>query len=203
MEGALIFKGTSGWLVVGNDRGVTGSARLTSSGRWVTWAAPCARVGSSFSVPVATSANALVAICTIGGFGSYVPPSTPRYLKLESNWIFTSHDGGLSFRPTRRVVINGSSQWLDQLSSLPASPSPATIVVATSVSIGQSLSDHLYMTRNDGATWRSVYATPPRSFGGAIQFVSFASSSLGYAIVQTSPTHSTLIVSTDGGRRWH
>ncbi|NNN00599.1 MAG: hypothetical protein HKL86_02055, partial [Acidimicrobiaceae bacterium] len=52
MEGALVFKGNSGWLMVGNDRGVTGGARLTSSGHWVKWAGPCASVGGNFAVPV-------------------------------------------------------------------------------------------------------------------------------------------------------
>lgn len=203
MEGALTFKGASGWLMVGNDRGVTGGARLANSGQWVKWNAPCYSVGSSFAAPVATSTTTLVDVCTIGGFGGYLPPGTPHYLKLESNWVFISHDAGVTFVPATRVVVDGSSQWLDPLPSLPASPAPGSILVAKSVNQGLYISDHLYLTRNGGKTWSSVYASPLTSFSPAIQFVAFASSSLGYAIVQRSTTTSALIISTNGGRSWH
>jgi hypothetical protein len=203
MEGALIFKGTNGWLMMGNDRGATASARLASSGRWVKWTAPCDNVGSSFSAPVAYSATSLVAVCTIGGFGGGVAPGTPHYLKLQSNWVYSSHDAGLTFVPSYRVVADGSSEYLDQLPSLPASPAPGKILVAKSVSHGVKVSDHLYLTQNGGKTWSSVYATPLISFFPLIQFVSFASSSLGYAIVQRTTTTSALIISTNGGLTWH
>ena len=202
MEGSLIFKGANAWLVLGNDRGATASARLASSGRWVKWTAPCSRVGDSFAVPVATSATTLVDVCTIGGFGGDVAPGTPHYLKLQSNWVFTSHDAGMTFEPTSRVVVGGSSEYLDQITSLPASPSPGTILVAKSVPHGVKVSDHLYLTRNSGKSWVSVYATPLSSFSPLIQFVAFASSRLGYAIVQRTTTTSALIISTNGGQTW-
>jgi photosystem II stability/assembly factor-like uncharacterized protein len=203
MEGALIFKGADGWLMLGNDRGSTASARLSSSGRWVKWTSPCANVGDSFSAPVANSATTLVDVCTIGGFGDDVAPGTPHYLKLQSNWVLTSHNAGLTFDPTSRVVADGSSEYLDQLPSLPASPASGTILVAKSVTHGLSTIDHLYLTRNGGKTWNSVYATVPTPFSPVIRFVSFASSSLGYAIVQRTTTTSALIVSTNGGLTWH
>lgn len=203
MEGALILKGAKGWLMVGNDRGVTGGARLSSTGRWVKWTAPCDSVGGTFAVPVATSATTLVDICTIGGYGGYVPPAAPHYLKMGSNWIFTSHDGGLTFVPTSRVVVGNSSEWLSQLPGLPASPAPGVVLVAKTVSTGQTLSDHLYLTSNGGKTWNSVYVTPPSSMADTIQVLTFASSSFGSAVVQTTPTTSILIMSTDGGRTWH
>jgi hypothetical protein len=203
MEGALIFKGANGWLMLGNDRGATASARLARSGRWVKWTAPCDSVGGSFSAPVAYSATTLVDVCTIGGFGADVAPGTPHYLKLQSNWVFTSHDAGLTFDPTHRVVADGSSEYLDQLPSLPASPAAGKIFVAKSVAHGLSTIDHLYLTRNGGKTWTSVYATPPTPFSPVIQFVSFTSSRLGYAIVQRTATTSTLIISTNGGLTWH
>ena len=202
MEGALIFKGANGWLMVGNDRGFTGSARLSSTGRWVKWTAPCESVGGGFAVPVATTASTLVDVFTIGGYGGYIPPAAPHYLKIGSNWIFTSHDGGLTFKPTSRVVVGNSSEWLSQLPGLPASPAPGVVLVAKSVSTGQKSSDHLYLTSNGGRTWTSVYSTPLSSLAGTIQLVTFASSSLGSAVVQTTPTTSILIVSTDGGRTW-
>lgn len=202
MEGSLIFKGASAWLVLGNDRGATASARLASSGRWVKWTAPCSRVGDSFAVPVATSATTLVDVCTIGGFGGDVAPGTPHSLKLQSNWVFTSHDAGMTFEPTSRVVVGGSSEYLDQITSLPASPSPGTILVAKSVSHGVKVSDHLYLTRNSGKSWVSAYATPLSSYSPLIQFVAFASSRLGYAIVQRTTTTAALIISTNGGQTW-
>lgn len=202
MEGALVFKGANGWLMVGNDRAVTGSARLASTGRWIKWTAPCESVGGNFAVPVATTASTLVDVCTIGGYGGYIPPAAPHYLKIGSNWIFTSRDGGLTFKPASRVVVGNSSEWLSQLPGLPASPAPGVVLVAKSVSTGQKLSDHLYLTNNGGRTWISVYSTPLSSLAGTIQLVAFASSSLGSAVVQTTPTTSILIVSTDGGRTW-
>lgn len=203
MQGALVFSGANGWLMVGNDRGVTGSARLARSGQWVNWNAPCDDVGGEFSVPNATSANTLVDVCTIGGFGGNLAPGAPSFLKQETNWVFTSHNAGLTFVPTSRVVVDGSSKGLDQLPTLPVSPAPGSILVAKSVTRGQSMSDHLYLTRNDGKTWNSVYASPPSSFFPMIQFVAFASSNLGYAIVQTTAATSALIVSTNGGLSWH
>ncbi|MHB8334606.1 MAG: hypothetical protein ACYDEH_06870 [Acidimicrobiales bacterium] len=54
MEGALVFDGASGWLLVGNDRGVTDSAHMTGSSRWASWSSPCATIGDDFAVPVRT-----------------------------------------------------------------------------------------------------------------------------------------------------
>ncbi|MDH2904591.1 MAG: hypothetical protein PXZ08_11695, partial [Actinomycetota bacterium] len=153
MDGALVFKGTSGWLMVGNDRGVTGGARLTSSGHWVKWAGPCASVGGNFAVPVAYSSTSLVDACTIGGFGGDVAPGTPKSLKMSTDWIFTSHNGGLTFAPTRQIGVGSPTMWLVQVSGLPASPSPGTILVAKPLNQGQASPEHLFATSNGGRTW--------------------------------------------------
>jgi hypothetical protein len=203
MEGSLIFNGANGWLMLGNDRGATATARLTSSGRWVKWNSPCANVGNSFWLPVASSATTLVDVCTIGGFGGIVARGTPPYLKPQTNWVYVSHDAGLTFKPTSQVVADGTSLYLDQFTNLPASPAPGWILVAKSVNHGLKTIDHLYLTKNGGQTWDSVYATPPTPFFPVIQFVAFASSRLGYAIVQRTATTSELIISTNGGQTWH
>jgi len=144
-----------------------------------------------------------VDVCTIGGFGGYLAPGTPHYLKLQSNWVFISHDSGLTFVPTYRVVIDGSSEWLDWLTSLPASPAPGSILVAKTMNHGQSTIDHLYLSRNGGKSWASVYATTPTPFAPVIQFVAIASPRLGYAIVQRTTSTSALIISVNGGLTWH
>ena len=200
MEGALVFKGNSGWLMVGNDRGVTGGARLTSSGHWVKWAGPCASVGGNFTVPIAYSPTDLVDTCTIGGFGGDVAPGTPKGLKMSTSWIFTSHDGGLTFAPTREIGVGVPTMWIIQVPGLPASPSPGAILVAKPLNQGQASPEHLLATSNGGRTWQSVYTPSPKT--AAIQLVTFASPRLGAAIVQVTSSTSYLIISTDGGRTW-
>ena len=200
MDGALVFKGNSGWLMVGNDRGVTGAARLTSSGHWVKWAGPCANVGGNFAVPVAYSSTSLVDACTIGGFGGNVAPGTPKGLTMRTSWIFISHDGGLTFAPTRQIGVGIPTTWITQVSGLPASPSPGTILVAKPINEGQASPEHLFATSNGGKTWASVYTPSPQT--AAIQFITFASPRLGAAIVQITSSTTYLIISTDGGRAW-
>ena len=201
MEGALVFKGAGGWLMVGNDRGVTGSARLTTSGRWVKWTGPCGRVGGSFAPPVAYSSTDLIDVCTIGGYGGGVTTGTPRKLKIGTNWILSSHDGGRTFVPTIQIGVDNTSQWLESAPGLPASPEPGVLFVAKSIEKGQTAVQHLFSTRNGGKTWTSVY-TPSSGLTGAIQLVTFASPILGAAIVQITSSTSILIISKDGGTTW-
>ncbi|MDH2904586.1 MAG: hypothetical protein PXZ08_11670, partial [Actinomycetota bacterium] len=87
-----------------------------------------------------------------------------------------------------------------QVSGLPASPSPGTILVAKPLNQGQASPEHLFATSNGGRTWTSVYK--PISQTAAIQLVTFASPRLGAAIVQVTSSTSYLIISTDGGRAW-
>ena len=200
MEGALVFKGHSGWLMVGNDRGVTGGARLTNSGHWMKWAGPCARVGGDFAVPVAYSSTALVDACTIGGWGGDVASGTPKSLKMSTNWIFASHDGGQNFAPTRQVGVGIPTMWLMQVPGLPASPAPGVILVAKPINKGRTSPEHLFATNNSGRTWTSVYTPGPQT--SAIELVTFASPRLGAAIVHVTSSRSYLIISTDEGKTW-
>jgi hypothetical protein len=202
MEGALVFKGANGWLMVGNDRGVSGSARLAPSGAWVKWNAPCDKVGGGYDVPVANSATSLVDVCSIGGYGESVMPGIPRKLKVGTNWIFSSSDGGRTFVPTNPFGNENTTRWLDGVAGLPASPAPGVIFAAKTYDEGQISAEHLFSTRNGGKTWTSVY-TPSSPSMDSIRFVTFASPRLGFAIVDSDTSRSMLIVSTNGGRTWH
>jgi hypothetical protein len=202
MEAALIFKGTSGWLMVGNDRGVTGSSRLSGSGSWVKWNAPCDKVGGGYDVPVANSAASLIDVCSIGGYGDDVAPGTPRQLKVGTNWLFSSSNGGLTFVPVSHFGNENTTQWLDGVPGLPASPSPGVIFTVESYQKGQTFVERLLATRNDGKTWHVVYI-PTSPATDSIEYLAFASPTLGFGIVEGAASKSTLIVSTNGGRTWH
>lgn len=201
MQGALVFNGASGWLLVGNDRGVTGSARMTRSGRWVSWSSPCATIGDDFAAPVAYSSTTLVDVCTIGGYGGSVAPGTPRRLKIGTDWLLRSTNGGLTFTPIIQVGVEGRTQWLEQVPGLPASPAPGVLVLARSVEHGQTATEHLVTSRDGGRRWTVVY-TPRSELMEALQFVTFATSKLGVAISAASSTRSSLVVTHDGGRTW-
>jgi hypothetical protein len=202
MEGALVFKGASGWLMIGNDRGVTGSAQLTSSGSWVKWSSPCDKVGGGYDVPVAYSPTSLVDVCSIGGYGEDVAPGTPRNLKVGTNWLFASSNGGGTFVPVSRFGNENTSQWLDGVAGLPASPSPGVIFIVQTFQKGQSYVERLLTTRNDGKTWRAVFV-PKTPAMDSIEYLAFVSPRLGFGIVDGGTSKSILIVSTDGGLTWH
>jgi photosystem II stability/assembly factor-like uncharacterized protein len=202
MEGALIFKGMSGWLMVGNDRGVTGSAQLSSSGSWVKWNAPCEKVGGGYAVPVANSPLSLIDVCSIGGYGESTTPGTPSNLKVGTNWLFSSSNGGRTFGPLSHFGNENTTQWLDGVPGLPASPSRGVIFIVQTYQKGQSSVERLLSTRNDGKTWNTVYA-PKSLLMDSFQYLSFASPHLGFGIVYSGSSTSRLIVSTNGGRTWH
>jgi hypothetical protein len=199
MEGALVFRGDVGWLMVGNDRGITGQARMTPSGTWVTWNAPCGPVGDSYAVPVATSTTNLYDVCTIGGFGGDVAPGTPRTLKMNTDWLFSSHNGGLSFSPIREIGGGYTTQWLG---GIPGAIAPTPLFVETLIQRGNSSIEQLRISRNEARTWTTVYAV--RSNAGNTFFgpVSFADDGLGSDIVVTGQGSSALLISTDEGLRW-
>jgi hypothetical protein len=198
MEGALVFRGDVGWLMVGNDRGMTGEARMTPSGTWVRWNAPCGPVGDSYAVPVAVSATDLYDVCTIGGFGGDVAPGTPRTLKMNTDWLFSSHNGGLSFSPIREIGGGDTTQWLG---GKPGATATTPLFVEKLIQRGNVSVEQLRISRNEARNWTTVYSV--RSSVGYSYFgpVSFANSGLGSDIVVTGRT-STLLISTDEGLRW-
>ena len=97
LQGAIVLQGGKGWLVEGNDRGVTGSAELVGNGEWSSWASPCAAVGGTYVAPAASSASDLLTACQMGGFAYPLSKSAPPGATLGSWWLYSSSDGGQSF----------------------------------------------------------------------------------------------------------
>jgi hypothetical protein len=199
MEGALVFRGKVGWLMIGNDRGATGLARMTPSGAWVKWDGPCGPVGDSFAIPVATSSTDLYDVCTIGGYGGSVAPGTPRKLRTNTDWLFTSSDGGVNFSPLRELGVGYATQWLGGESETPGS---TPLFIEKQVQRGTSFVERLEVSRNAAQSWTTVYSVRSDVYDSLFGPVAFADESLGTDIVTTGQASSFLLISTDGGLRW-
>jgi hypothetical protein len=180
--GALVLQGRSGWLVEGNDRGTTGSARLDASGRWVAWTPPCAAVGGTFAVPAAANPSSLVAVCVMGGFASPLPRAAPPGARLGSAWLYVSGDGGDRF--VAGPELNGLG------GDVLATPAPGVVLLGAAQGLAESL--------DDGGRWSVV---SHRHF----VYLGFTTPTQGVGIVG-SPTGATdttgLVMSYDGGRHW-
>jgi hypothetical protein len=197
MVGSLTFVGSTGWLIIGNDRGVTGAARLASSGDWVAMNAPCATVGNSFAVPVPLFGSTAVALCTIGGFGSNVDAGTPPSLALGTNWLFSSTDGGGSFHPLR---VFGRSQQ-NQVVGASAAYGPYAASLFSTRSVNHATGVILQRSTSLGARWLTVASASSTAL--TPQFTSLrVAQNFGGVIVQTSPTHTTLWLTHDTGQHW-
>jgi hypothetical protein len=202
MEGSLVFQGDGGWLLIGNDRGVTGMARMTPSGTWVKWSGPCGPVGDSYAEPIAASSTELLDVCTIGGFGADVAPGTPAKLRMNTEWLFISHDAGVKFAPQRDVGAGYSTQWLGGVAGTSSSTREGLIFVEKSVHRGQSSIERLEVSRDRARSWTTVYSAHSSTFGSYFGSVSICAERLGSVIVVSSINKSSLLISTDGGRRW-
>ncbi len=202
MEGALVFRGDGGWLMVGNDRGATGLARMTPSGRWVKWNGPCGSVGHSYAVPVASSSTDLLDVCTIGGYGGDVATGTPSDLKMNTDWLFSSNDGGVKFTPLREVGDSYTTQWLGGVDSMASSAPSEWIFVEKLVQRGQSSIQRLEISRDDAKSWTTVSSVKSDVFNSFFGPVFFTSKGLGSEIVLTTQNTSSLFISKDGGLRW-
>jgi hypothetical protein len=185
-SGAFVLVGSRGWLVEGNDRGTTGSAQLTASGRWVAWTPPCASLGGSLAVPAAANARSLLAICVIGGFASPLPKAAPAGATLGSTWLYGSSDGGESFAPLARLGGLGSS-----FGPAIASPRPGVILLGRSAGGNEQLAASF-----DGGKRWSVVAH------GIVEFLGFTTSTQGIAILQPPSGAAQLALSLDGGHSW-
>lgn len=185
LQGAIILRGSSGWFVEGNDRGVTASGRLASQDRWVPWTAPCMVVGNGFTIPAASTTQDLVAECVMGGYASPLSPSAPKGATLLSTWLYFSADSGRTFRagPELRPILN----YYDAVTT----PTPNHIFLLRSLpSSGKVLASF-----DRGRHWAVVYKRNVTS-------LTFMSATRGVGIAQSSSGANVMIMTSDGGRTW-
>jgi hypothetical protein len=185
LEGALVLKGANGWLVEGNDRGISGSARVDRKGQWVSWTPPCAALGNSFTVPALVGPHSMDVICVMGGFASPLPTTAPPGATLGSSWLYSSNDDGTTFRPVSQLGPLGAS--FDDL----VSPARGVLLTTQSGTHGEDLLESL----DNGMDWAVVYR-------GVVGALAFATPTQGLALIET-PSHRTAAIRTiDGGRHW-
>jgi hypothetical protein len=187
LGGSIVLQGGYGWLVEGNDRGITGSAELEGTDRWTSWAPPCQNVGNSFTVPAASSASNLVAICVMGGFASPLSESAPPGAKVGSTWLYFSDNYGRSFQAEAELGSLGGPFFGEVL----ASPNPSTII--TSRSAGTS--NQLVGSFDGGHHWDVVFRGNPFYLG-------FTSAEQAVGLVQVTDNRTAMIMTFDGGHRW-
>jgi hypothetical protein len=186
LGGTIVLRGAHGWIVVGNDRGTSGSVRLSSPGHWVHWTPPCFAVGHSFAVPSASTPNDLVAVCSTGGYAYPLSRAAPPGATLGSSWLYVSHDAGTSFaagpelRPIRNFMF---------VSAL-AAPSPRVLLAGLQYFPGGTL----LRSVDGGARWGTV-------FHGAVVALAFSASSEGTGLVERGSTLS-MIMTFDAGAHW-
>jgi hypothetical protein len=183
--GAIVLSGSSGWMVAGNDRGVSASLQLTPSGTWLPWTPPCESVGNSYVVPAASSPSDLVVVCVMGGFASPLSSTAPSGATIGSGWLYFSANGGGTFRAGPE--LSPKNFFFD---GVLASPAPNTVLVS-----GPGGANDLSASSNGGRTWNVVYK-------GAPFFMGFTSSRQGVALVQTHAGRNSMIMTVDGGRNW-
>jgi photosystem II stability/assembly factor-like uncharacterized protein len=187
--GSIVLKGKTGWLVVGNDRGVSGSARLSADGRWVKWNPPCYSVGNSYVVPAAATLRELVVVCQMGGFASALSKTAPPGAKLQSNWIYVSYNAGYRF------VHGVELRPILQLDDVLAAPAPRTILLSENLESNLNSTQQLLRSDDGGQRWTVVYR-------GWVYSLAFQSSTQGVAIVQQPNGANSMIMTCDGGSRW-
>jgi len=186
LEGAIFFSGSKGWLVEGNDRGVTGSAQLNSAGRWVAWTPPCESVGNSYFAPVASTPSHLLVECVMGGYASPLSSTAPSGATIGSTWLYTSENAGRTF--TARTELARNNVYFGPVL---ASPKATTILLTRNIAPRQEL----VASFDAGHHWTAVYFA-------SVYFARFVSTSEGVALVRPSKGPNQLIMTFDGGQHW-
>jgi hypothetical protein len=184
MSGAIVLQADVGWLVVGNDRGTTGSARLVG-GKWQDWTPPCADVGGTLAYPAAASPSYLAAVCVMGGFASPLSKSAPKGATVESSWLYVSTNGGTSFNAVSQLGKLGT-----EVGGVIASPAPGIIFLSRST----PTANELEASFDGGHHWSVVY-------NGSFNYLGFTTASQGVAIVG-SASGTAMIMTHNGGHAW-
>jgi hypothetical protein len=184
-SGNVVVSEHAGWLVEGNDRGITGSLRLTREGQWTAWSPPCTSVGDSYVAPVASDARHLVAVCEIGGVFSQPSPKAPPGATPGSWWLYVSNNAGSNFHAVRK--LHGAGGYFSAL----ASPTPD--VFFFQYDLGSGL--ELVMSRDAGKHAHVV-------FHGPVTYLHFVNTTDGIGIAESPSGTSEMIVTHDGGRFW-
>jgi sorbitol-specific phosphotransferase system component IIA len=184
MSGAIVLQADVGWLVAGNDRGTTGSARLVG-GKWQDWTPPCANVGGTLAYPAAASPSYLAAVCVMGGFASPLSKSAPKGATVESSWLYVSTNGGTTFKAVSELGKLGT-----EVGGVIASPAPGVIVLSRST----PTANELEASFDGGHHWSVVY-------NGSFNYLGFTTASQGVAIVG-SASQTAMIMTHDGGHDW-
>lgn len=195
LQGAIVLRGRDGWIVEGNDRGVSGSVHLSQRGDWVRWTPPCQAVGNSFAVPVPVTSNArdLTTVCFIGGYGDSPSPSAPPGAAVGSGWLYDSRDAGARFvagrelRPVKAMMDFAFNAGYGVL----AVPTPATYLISQEVGNAQELKASF----DGGTRWSVVYK-------GQLLSLAFTSVEQGVGIATTVDGEHSLIMTVNGGRDW-
>lgn len=182
----LVLHGTYGWLIE-NDRTVVGGAHL-AGGRWTAWTPPCATANGTASL-AASSATDLVAVCEEGEWGA--ASNLPAGAAVPSEWVFTSSDGGVSFRAVGPIPSGVAVMDV-------ASPAPATIAVDSLSAGGSATGGVLSASFDAGHTWQTVFQVP--SITGWTD-LGFTTLTQGVAIDSTG-SGPTLFMTRDGGHTW-
>jgi hypothetical protein len=193
-SGSFIFQGGSGWLVEGNDRGITGSARLERQGVWAAWSPPCAPVGDSYTVPAAASPLYMVAVCVMGGFASSLSKSAPPGAAIGSTWLYVSDDGGASFHAGPLLARAGTGS--PSYSGVLASPAPGAILSGRYSGAGL---EQLAASFDGGYHWSPVYS-------GDFFYLGFTSPAQGVGLLSSSAgggrARTTMVMTFEGGHVW-
>lgn len=186
LAGGITLQGASGWVVEGNDRGTTGSARKVS-GHWQDWTSPCADLGGTLTVPAARSTSGLAAICVMGGYASPLPKGAPKGAKDGSAWLYSSSNGGASFSPVGQLAAQGGA--FDTM--LLANPVAGTYLVSN----GNYSHPALLASFDNGKHWATVY-------NGNVTYLGFTGPAQGVAIVNGAGASPSLVMSYNGGHTW-
>jgi hypothetical protein len=192
-SGSFVFQGGNGWLVEGNDRGITGSARLARAGLWAPWSPPCEAVGDSYTVPTAANSLYMVAVCVMGGLASPLPKSAPRGATIGSTWLYISADAGASFDAGPELSTGRLGSY--SYSGVLASPVPGTILSGRSTPAGL---EQLAASFDGGYHWAPVYS-------GNFFYLGFTSPAQGVGLLSSSAgggVRTAMVMSFDGGHDW-